>query len=260
MSDIPVILSVRLESSRLPAKCMLPLGSYKTVIEFIVERAKIHGLRPIVFTSIEKPDDIIELECVRIKVEYFRGELSNKLVRWKYGLEYFGLTWAHFADMDDPFLDATQIKLSVDIFNLKSLDMLMTSELSDSGFASVGTSIRNTFLGRVLSRVLSFEHQDFDVIPWHLLVSETDAVKRFQDIKYTNRDDLRLTLDYVEDYQLLNTLAHLFGPGASRESIEVYLDKNPDLLELNRQRSRDFRRNKQAKLTKFKSDSTMEVN
>lgn len=259
MSRIPLALSVRFDSARLPGKCMLPFGKYNSVIEYIVERARLHDLRPIVFTSKEYSDDVIEIESKRIDVEYFRGSLDNKISRWRDGLEQFGLLWAHFADMDDPFLDPNQIRKSIEIFNANHFDMLSTSKLSDQGFASVGTSIRKPFLDLLAKRVLAFHNQDFDVIPWNLLINESDAVDIFSDVKYIKREDIRLTLDYKEDYLLLNSLAYLFGPDARREDIEVHLDENPALLDINRNCTKDFQQNKLVKLKKFKENRESEV-
>jgi len=234
---------------------MLPLGDSQSVIEFLVQRTKADNLRPIVFTSRETSDDIIYNECKRLNVEYFRGDLHNKILRWKDGLEYFGLDWAHFADMDDPFLDTSQIRQSVEIFNSRSLDMLGTSKLSDSGFASVGASIKSTFLEKLVQRVKNLNNQDLDVIPWHLIIHNTDAVDQFQDIKYVKRTDFRLTLDYAEDYKLLSSLARTFGPEVSRRDLESYLDGNPSLLNINKGRVADFRQNKITKLNTFETNA-----
>ena len=244
MDKIPVILSVRLSSSRLPRKCLLPLGNCATVMEFIISRIKNFGLMPIVFTSMESSDDEIEHECRRLNIPFFRGELENKLKRWRDGLSEFNLTWGHFADMDDPFLDELQINESVSYFHSNKLDLLRTSYLSDSGFASLGTSLRLTYLELLVRRSERLKHTNFDVIPWSLLVKNSDRVETFKDIKYTTRSDLRLTLDYKEDYELLNILATRLTQYVERGALEVFLENNPNLININMNRNEDFLKNK----------------
>ena len=55
----PGLITVRTSSTRLPNKCLLPFGD-GNVIEHIIKRAKYSGLDPILCTSIDKSDNILQ--------------------------------------------------------------------------------------------------------------------------------------------------------------------------------------------------------
>ena len=54
------IITVRTSSSRLPNKCLLRFYKSETIIEYIINRSKAFGIEPIICTSTNSSDDIIE--------------------------------------------------------------------------------------------------------------------------------------------------------------------------------------------------------
>ena len=64
---IPAFITVRTAASRLPQKCLLPFGDYN-VIEHIIHRTKHYQLEPIICTSIDSSDNILE-EIIEQKVD-----------------------------------------------------------------------------------------------------------------------------------------------------------------------------------------------
>ena len=56
---IPAFITVRATSTRLPAKCLLPFGE-GNVLEHVIRRAKYYDLDPVVCTTVEPADDILE--------------------------------------------------------------------------------------------------------------------------------------------------------------------------------------------------------
>jgi hypothetical protein len=100
------------------------------------------------------------------------------------------------------------------------------------------------------ARTNEIESDDFDVIPWSLLLRGEDSVSEKAD-KTLIRDlnfSLRLTLDYDEDFLLISHLITKLGATCAREMIESYLLRNPDLVNLNQGRSIDFIENKKRQL------------
>ena len=82
MNDRPVALvTVRASSGRLPQKCFLPLGKY-SVLEHVVRRVQAGGFLPIICTSTHTNDQKIVKLATGIGVDYFQGDLENKLNRW----------------------------------------------------------------------------------------------------------------------------------------------------------------------------------
>ena len=99
------LVTVRTSSSRLPNKCLLPFGD-DTVIVHVVKRAISFGLRPIICTSIDPSDDVLQKIANDLKLECFRGSLNNKLKRWLECAKKFKIKTFHTIDGDDPFLMA----------------------------------------------------------------------------------------------------------------------------------------------------------
>jgi hypothetical protein len=94
---------------------------------------------------------------------------------------------------------------------------------------------------------------DLDVIPWQLLLSKQDRVQEMPN-KYIllNRDfDLRLTLDYPEDLQLISEVIRALGNSASRKVIEEFLYSNPEISQLNASKTLDFLNNKKVLLQNY---------
>ena len=73
-------ITVRTSSTRL-LKCLLPLGD-ETVISHVVKRSISYGIEPIICTSTDISDDVLEGIATQLGVKCFRGSLVNKLKRW----------------------------------------------------------------------------------------------------------------------------------------------------------------------------------
>lgn len=247
MSEIPVaLITVRASSSRLSSKCFLPLGGV-SVLEHVIRRVQAGGFNPIVCTSIKASDDQIEDLANQLGAKFFRGDLENKLNRWKSCMQEFDLNTAHLVDADDPYFDPIEMHESYELLVRTPLDLVLTSARSDSGFASVGTSIRFSFIQELVNRAAQLKSTNFDVIPWDLLLQSDDFMTSMPDknLGIPADVDLRLTLDYPEDYEMLAVLGAQFDYEVPRISIEKYLLSNPELRESNLFRSQDFLDNKQ---------------
>ena len=109
--DIPAFITVRTASSRLPKKCLLPFGE-GNVLEHVIRRTVYYKLEPVVCTTTEASDDIIEKISRDEGVRCFRGSTVNKLKRWLDCTSYFDISAFHTIDADDPFFDGEQVKKS----------------------------------------------------------------------------------------------------------------------------------------------------
>lgn len=251
MNPLPVLITVRFRSSRLPGKCLLSFGNF-SVLGHCINRALNAGMRPIVCTSTDPSDDAIIEEAIDLGVEYFRGDLLNKLKRWSSCLEEFQLDRSHIIDGDDPFFDTDEIVNRFAEFELLKLSLMRTSNRSDSGFASLGMSITSEFATTLAKRTEFLVSQDLDVIPWSLLLEASDNWSIAKD-NFLSIDDgfaTRLTLDYEEDYKLLKILAEKFGPTVSRTELEDFLRFNATINAINFHRSEEFLSNKRVQLSR----------
>ncbi len=230
------VITVRTSSSRLKSKCLLPFGKEPTVIEHVIQRALNFNIEPIICTSTDSTDDILEQIARKKSIKYFRGSLNNKLKRWLDCANYFNIESFHTVDADDPFFDGNEMVESLLRLNSNNLDFVAPSIYSSNGGATVGYSIKTKIISDALVGI--DENADTEMM-WYLL-ERLPGVKteQFPNPNYfiDNLPQLRLTLDYKEDYWLLCSLARILGNNASNSEIYNFLQRNPDFYKIN-----DFR-------------------
>jgi spore coat polysaccharide biosynthesis protein SpsF (cytidylyltransferase family) len=230
---------------------LLPLGRHSVLGNSFL-RAKDGNFFPILCTSDHDSDDALVNEAINYGVPYFRGDLLNKIKRWSACAVNFNFNEVHIIDGDDPFFDCDEIWASVRKRQNENLDLLKTSKRSDAGFASVGFSTTSKYLRVLADRTDLLPSNDLDVIPWNLIIKDSDRISTAQD-SYLISDrelGLRLTLDYPEDLELLNLVLTACGENAKRISIENYLNDNRQMIQINYFRNSDFLSNKVTQLYK----------
>lgn len=226
--NIPAFITVRTSSQRLPNKCLLPFGECN-VLEHIIRRAKHFALEPIVCTTIEKPDDIVEKIADKEKVKCFRGSVRNKLKRWRDCCDNFGIEKFHTVDADDPFFDGDLVKKSFAILE-EGYDAVYPSKSSSEGAASVGFSLTRDIITRACD--MTEEDEDTEMM-WYYLEKVNGLKKAILPDEGDEQFEMRLTLDYEEDYWLLSTIQRIVGNLASRKEIDELFKRNPDFHKIN---------------------------
>ena len=244
LQKIPGIVTVRTSSNRLPKKCLLPFGEIN-VIEHIIQRAKFYNIEPIICTSVDQSDDIIELISKNQGVKCFRGSLNNKLKRWFDCAKFFNLEYFHTVDADDPFFDGELMHLSISKLLELKCDIVNPTQSSSAGAASVGYSIRTNIIEKAL--IGTSDNTDTEMM-WYFI----DKVKNVK--KYTLDEpvefvklNLRLTLDYQEDYWLLSSIQRILGNLATRDEIIKLFINNPDFTCINWFRNIEWKKAQESK-------------
>jgi spore coat polysaccharide biosynthesis protein SpsF len=240
---VPGFVTVRTSSTRLPVKCLLPFGD-GNVLEHVIRRASAFGVEPIVCTSVDGSDDIIERIAGAEGVRCFRGSLSNKLKRWSDCAAHFGLEAFHTVDADDPFFDGDEIKRSMSLLSEGSLDMVCPTDSSSSGGASVGYSLTADIVKR--ASVGLSEETDTEMM-WYYLEKIPGLRSAVLPGSPLLSSKIRLTLDYEEDYWLLESVRKIVGNLASRQEINNLFSLNPDLYKINWFRNEEWKRGQLAK-------------
>jgi spore coat polysaccharide biosynthesis protein SpsF (cytidylyltransferase family) len=129
----------------------------------------------------------------------------------------------------------------------RGYDFIAPSKYSSSGGASVGYSIKS----EILLKALALVSKDTDTeMMWYLL-------ENINDIKYTSLPNselydklnfqIRLTLDYEEDYWLLCSLVRILGNEASYKDVIQFLMKNPDFYKINSFRNDEWKNSQKSK-------------
>jgi spore coat polysaccharide biosynthesis protein SpsF len=229
LNSIHTFLTVRVSSSRLPNKCFLPFGD-DSVLGHAINRTLYSGFIPIVCTSNDKTDDKIEDYCKEKNIKVFRGSLNNKLQRWLDCAQHYQIEYFHTIDVDDPFFDPEHVLESMDLLASHNLDVVYPTSTSSKGAATVGYSIRVSYLKDVVQNIN--ESAEIEMVDEIFEKFEgTNSCKLISDLVDLNQ--VRLTLDYIEDYWLLSFLVRTLGRNCTRQQLVTFFNRNPDLYKIN---------------------------
>ena len=199
------------------------------VLQHIIRRAIHYDIDPIVCTSIDPSDDAIEKLAKKEGVKIFRGSLINKLQRWADCAQHFELNAFHTVDADDPFFDGKEMHRSFKLLFKENLDVVCPSKESSAGGASVGYSLKTHI---VKEAVISLDDESDTEMIWFYL-NKIKTIKKVLESTSNLNSRARLTLDYIEDYWLLESLRRISENFVSRSKINEILNKNPDMYLIN---------------------------
>jgi spore coat polysaccharide biosynthesis protein SpsF (cytidylyltransferase family) len=245
---IPSLVTVRVASSRLDGKCLLQFGK-DTVLHFVIKRALKAGLDPILCTTKNSEDDIIEKIGKDLKVKTFRGNVNNKLLRWKDCCEYYNLKKFHTIDADDPFFCIEGVKKSFNLLE-EGFDVICPTKSSSNGTAAMGYSLSLN----LVERAVATTSQDEDTEMMWGIIENLDDVKKLILPEYEEMgSDVRLTLDYWEDYVMLSCIKALLKGHCDRKNIANLLREFPKLKKINWFRNLEWANKQTNKLDKFKN-------
>nr|WP_275044088.1 aldo/keto reductase [Pseudomonas sp. TTU2014-080ASC] len=195
-----VVLQARTNSSRLPAKVMLPIKGLPIAV-LAAKRAANTGREVIVATSNSPSDDSLARLLAENGVNVFRGELLDTLKRFIKALEHYDdSTVVVRLTGDNVFPDGTLLDELEDEFVKVGAKYLVCNG-EDSGLP-YGVSAELTYLGllreadRESTTVSDREH----VTPY---IRRVYGGARFEKYKDLDRGGLRCTIDNLDDYQLV---------------------------------------------------------
>lgn len=245
------IITVRTSSSRLKQKCLLSFGRIK-VIEHVIKRCIKSNIIPILCTTREKADKILVQIAKKFNIKYFRGSNNNKIKRWFDCCKKYKINAFHTIDADDPFFDPKAVKKSLSLLNNSKYDIIYPSEISKNGAASEGYSFKFSAINR-LTNLIKKKFNNYNKLDTEMIerfINEKNfKIKKFSGMKYQLRK-VRLTLDYFEDYIMLDLIRRSFkNYYIERQKINTFLSKNKNIIKINYFRNSEWK-SRQNKLLK----------
>lgn len=230
------LITVRAASSRLPRKCFLDFGG-KTVIQHVIDRCNVFGYIPIVATT--HFDDEIASLCVGQGVKCYAGSVDDKLNRWLEACIMFEVDRFIAVDCDDPFFDKGLCDLAFSILsNDETIDVCFPDESAYLGSMGWGLSTRG------LKKICDKKVSEKTEMIWQHFSADIICAR-----PQANADpielNLRLTLDYEEDYWLLRTVIRELGSFCSRGQVIDFFRANPGLRVVNQFRNDEWKRRQQ---------------
>jgi spore coat polysaccharide biosynthesis protein SpsF len=216
-------------------------------------RAHYFGFKPIVCTSTHPSDDLIAAAAKEMKVDCFRGSLTNKLKRWSDCADFFELEAFHTLDCDDPFIDFNLARKSLRYLREQTLDVVKPSERSSQGAATVGYSFSSKFIKSIVNEIP--ESMDTEMVDGFLQSAAKPKIETI--FEYLHSDNkMRLTVDYLEDWVLIYYLESIFSYSGERDKIDQYFEDNPNLHKINWFRNEEWKkRQNEAMLSTMKKPS-----
>lgn len=231
---VGILLSVREKASRLPGKVIKPIFD-KNVTEHLISRLKMSRLRDeiIISTSTDKRDNVFEKIASDLNVKVFRGSEDDKLKRYYDTGKAFDLDAVVIVDGDDllcfpEFIDKTIEELKKDA----KADVIFTKNLPLGAAAS---GLRTT----ALKKVLELKDED-DTEVWGGYFTSTNHfnVKYLEVSDIFNNPNIRMTLDYDEDFEFFKTIFEkLYHKNKNFSSLDIMnlLNKEPNICEINKE-------------------------
>ena len=230
---IGCIIQARMGSSRLPGKVLMKIDEKYTVLEYVVKQISQSKLvnKIIIATTDLGQDDVIQKVANELGIECFRGSSDNVLDRYYECAKKFSLNNILRITSDCPLIDPDIVDKVIEKYLTKDFDY-------------VSNTIIRTFPIGMDSEIFSFDvlkksWQNAD------LLSEKEHVTpyiinkkngfRLGNIKNElNVGQLRLTLDRIEDYELIKKIVKKIGgrPIFMKDVLKLFSEE-PELIKIN---------------------------
>ena len=251
-----VFITVRTDSTRLPNKALIHIMD-RPVIEMIILRAKqVKKADCVVLCTTTRPvDDSLILIAEKNGIEYFRGSVEDKLARWNGAAEKIGIDLIATFDGDDLLCEPELIDKSFDFIEQGKLDFVKAPEgLAIGAFTY---AIRTTALKKVCAIK---DSEDTEMMWTYFEDTGLFSCGELPADQVFLLPDARLTLDYIEDYNFFARVFEVFDNkdnSVSLRTILPYLAAHPEIMEINKFRSDEWRAN-QIQKTHLKLKSSLE--
>lgn len=241
-----ILITVRTSSTRLPRKAILDING-KPTIQYLIENIKKSRLanKVILCTSEEPDDDILCQIATDCGIDYYRGSLKDKLVRWMEACKEYNIDFFVNVDGDDLFFDYNLADLVIEQYNEYPCDFID------------GNGLYNDVYGvrtKALKKVCDIKDtNDTEYIRLYFTETNLFDVKKINNIpeKYIKRK-VRMTLDYKEDFEFFKTVIEGVLPNElTLDNINNFLYTNPSIANINYFLDEEWKSN-QEKIKNFK--------
>jgi acylneuraminate cytidylyltransferase len=242
-----LFITVRKDSSRLPNKAVRKILGH-TVLEMVIKRAQQAKSFDyvVVCTTTRSIDDEVAAIAGANGADVFRGDLKDKLVRWRDATRQFSIDYVVTFDGDDLFCEPILLDMGADQIVSRSLDFIEAPEGLICG------SFTYAFSAAALEKVCEIKASDDTEMMWTYFkdtgLFRIGVLENVDPVYFTN--DIRMTLDYPEDFEFFTQIFEHFncvGNDVPLEKIVAYLNEHPEILQINIHRQQEFLDNQKKK-------------
>ena len=232
-----VFIPIRLSSERLPRK-VLKLVNGKSILHHMLDRIMksnfINSKKNIVVcTTNEKVDDVLEKKVKKYGASIFRGSKNDLIKRFHDANKIFNFNRILLIDGDDPLIFPEHLDKVMKEQKNSKYQCVYTSDLP---FGLNVKSISSYALKKVYNNYLSTKNDTGFGL--YFTNSKILKSKKINNFKFNNLlSKARLTLDYIEDFQLIKKIiTDIYSKKKcdySFKKFEKYIIKNFHLLNIN---------------------------
>jgi len=229
---IGCLLSIRNKSTRLPGKSLLKLNGF-TLVERLIQRLKLAMLpsQVILSTSYHEDDEVLCELARKEGIPFYQGSQQDKLDRYYQTAKKFNLDAVVIVDGDDPLCFPEYIDTVADTLKSKNVDCVYIEGLP-LGAASTGITTE------ALKKVLEIkDEEDTEVWGSYFIGNQFFKSHKIKALApYISRKEMRLTVDYPDDFELISKIFDHFStvPDFKSEKVIELLEVNhPEWLEIN---------------------------
>jgi spore coat polysaccharide biosynthesis protein SpsF len=227
------LIQARMSSARLPGKVLRPLAG-ASVLEHVVARAREFSTQVAVCTSTDPSDAPVVDLCGTLGVVCVRGSLDDVFSRYRQALADERLeptAWFARVTADCPLI-STRLALGLIEMIDDDLDYLSLDPRSVARGVAIELVRRSTFEKLDAGALDAAERE-------HVTLHLYETPGRFACRIATPtgplaRAELRLCIDYEEDYELLATLFEQV-PQCTAEAAADFLARHPEIARINAQ-------------------------
>lgn len=247
-----IFISVRTASTRLPKKALKKINN-KTTIEYLIDRLKKSTKADMIIlctTEFEEDNELCRI-AEKNNINFFRGSAPDKLKRWLGAATQYNVDFFVNVDGDDLFFDAGLADICFEQHDLTQTDFIDGRGLYNDVYGITTTSLKK------VCEIKS--NSDTEFIQPYFKYGASKGLFSMAKIdkppeKYKKRD-IRMTLDYEEDYVFFNTIINYFSASnidMSFENILSYLKNNPSVKTINWHREQDWKSNQSINIHNLK--------
>lgn len=227
-----IFITARMKSTRLPNKLLFQIKD-KSIIEHLIDRLKLSKLADFIVlcTSINPDDKVLVDIAKKCGIKWFRGSEKDVLGRYLAAAKKFNVDYIVSLTADCPLIDPIYIDKTIELYRETGADFIVSKELPVGTFC-YGIKVE------ALKEVCEIK-DEIDTEVWEGYFSQTGLFK-VEYLKIDNPDlrrpEIRMTLDYQEDFQFIKEIFdRLYKPGQvfSLKEIMGLLKEHPELIKIN---------------------------
>lgn len=236
---IGALLSVREKATRLPGKVLLDLDGTPVTVRLLRRLRQVKGIDQVILATSTHTDDTVLVELAgQSGFDAFRGSEEDKLRRYRDAASHYRLDAVVIVDGDDPLCFPEAVAAVAGELRHGNADCVYITGLP---LGAAATGLTRSALERVLE--LKAEN-DTEVWGGYFIGSGRFSARELHlDDPLLNHPEIRLTLDYPEDFALIDAVYKEF-PGrddvSGTEIMDLLIHRRPELATVNREAQRKY--------------------